>query len=514
MFLDANIAAAARFDRIWDVCVVGTGPAGMTLARRLAAQGRDVALMEAGGLEVSWESQDFYAGEIAGMAYYDLDICRLRTLGGTSQHWGGRSRPLEGYNFKPLSYCPRSGWPISRADLDPYLEETDSILDLPPASTLPDRPVEDGQGELINIRFRHSPPTRFAEKFGPELRASERITTIYNAALVDLRLSENRAAVTGAVFRPADPAGQPFTVTARHYALCLGGLENPRFLLNADSQMPGGIGNQHDLVGRFFCERPTYRIADVLFDREAPGSDGFALTREAMKRHEMLSCNLLLATEGGGGLSRAAARSVACATDFTTELAERVLGRRVDCMRDGFGAALAARREGADRIGKLGILLEQEPNPDSRVMLGDEVDAFGQRRMVLDWRLTDLDIHTMRSAAEIMGRSVAAQGLGRLKMRDWLRAEPADVPQMDEEGDHQVAIYHHLCTTRMSDNPREGVVDRDCRVHGIDNLHIGGSSVFATAGFANPTYTIVQLALRLGDHLGARLTTEMASMNG
>jgi choline dehydrogenase-like flavoprotein len=510
MFLDGNAAAAGRFDRVWDVCVVGSGPAGMTLARRLAAQGHDVALMEAGGLEISWESQDFYLGDVVGMAYYDLDVGRLRTFGGTSQHWHGRSRPLEAYNFETLPYLPLSGWPISRADLDPYVEETDSILDLVPASAVPDQPVEDGLGDLVRIRFRHSTPTRFAEKFGPELQASERITLIYNAALVDLRLSEDMQAVTGAVFRPADPAGQPFTVTARHYALCLGGIETPRFLLNANSQMPMGIGNQNDQVGRYFSEHPTYRIADVLSDGTVPQSAGYMLTFEAMKRHEMLSCNLLLATQGHS-LSRAALRSVACSSEFSEQLAARVLGRGIDCEREGLFDVLEVRRTGADQTGKLGIIIEQELNPDSRVMLGDDVDAFGQRRVVLDWRLTERDIHTMRSAAEIVGRSLAAQDYGRLKIRDWLRAEPADVPQLDEEGDHEVAIHHHLCTTRMSADPRTGVVDADCRVHGIDNLHISGGSVFATGGFANPTYPVVQLALRLGDHLGARLSTEPAT---
>lgn len=514
MFLDANTAEAGAFERAWDVCVVGTGPAGVTLARRLAAQGLDVALMEAGGLEVNWDSQDFYVGENAGLPYYDLDICRLRTFGGTSQHWGGRCRPLEAYNFEPLSYHPLSGWPISRADLDPYLEETDSILDLTSADMVPDLPIGDGLEELVEIRFRQSPPTRFAEKYGEEIRASERITLVYNAALIDLRLSESGAAVTGAVFRRSQPEGAEFGLKARFYCLCMGGLENPRFLLNANKQMPAGIGNQHDLVGRFFCEKPTFRIADILFEDAIPRSAGYMPGFEAMQRQEMLSCNLLLATEGDS-LLRAAARSMACSGDFSEELARRVLGRTVDCGRGGFFASLKALRSGAARTGKLAILVEQELNPDSRVMLGDEVDAFGQRRVVLDWRLTDRDIHTMRRAAEMAGRSFAARGYGRLKLRDWLRAEPAEIPRMDEEGDHQVALYHHMCTTRMSAEPRMGVVDANCRVHGIDNLHLGGSSVFATAGFANPTYTIVQLALRLGDHLGTRLTTETtARMDG
>ena len=504
MFLDANTANVSAFARNWNVCVVGTGPAGMTLARRLAAQGLDVALMEAGDLEVTWESQDFYIGDVTGMAYYDLDVSRLRTFGGTSQHWSGRCRALEAYNFEPLPFSPLSGWPIGKADLDPYAAETDDILDLISASVVPDQPVEDGLEDLVSIRFRNSPPTRFAEKFGAEIRASERITLVYNAALIDLRLSENGAAVTGAVFRPARPEGAAFAVTAEHYCLCLGGLENPRFLLNANSQMPMGIGNRHDQVGRYFSEHPTYRIAEALFEDGSPRSRNFMPTFEAMKRNEMLSCEILLGTEGAS-LSRSAARSLACAGDFTQELAMRVLGRKVDCEREGFFEALEARRSGADRVGMVGIILEQELNPDSRVTLGDERDAFGQRRIVLDWRLSERDIHTIRCAAELMGKSLAVGGSGRLRIRDWLRAEPADVPQIDEDGDHSVALHHQLCTTRMSANPSEGVVDGDCRVHGIDNLHLGGGSVFATAGFANPTYTIVQLALRLGDHLGRRI---------
>lgn len=513
MFLDANAAETSTFARRWDACVVGSGPAGMTVARRLAAQGYDVALMEAGDLDVTWESQDFYAGAITGMPYYDLDTARLRAFGGTSGHWGGRCRELEAHDLEPLGHHALSGWPISRADLDPHAAETDAILDLPPAETAPDQAVEDGQGDLVDIRFRFSPPTRFAEKFGEAVRASERITMIHNAALVDLRLSENGTVVVGAVFRPSRSGGRTFAVMARFYCLCLGGLENPRLLLNSDSQMPMGIGNQHDLVGRYFCEHPSYRIADVLFDRSVAPSAGYRPTSEAIRRLGTLNYNLLLATRGSS-LSRSTARSLACSSEFALELAGMILGRKVDCRRDGLSGALAARRSGEDRTGKLGIILEQALNPDSRVKLGAQRDDFGQRRLVLDWRLSELDIHTMRTAAEVAGRSLAARGYGRLKMRDWLREEPADIPRMDEEGDHQIAIYHHLCTTRMSDNPREGVVDGNCRVHGIDNLHIGGGSVFATAGFANPTYTIVQLALRLGDHLAARLATKSAAASG
>jgi choline dehydrogenase-like flavoprotein len=139
---------------------------------------------------------------------------------------------------------------------------------------------------------------------------------------------------------------------------------------------------------------------------------------------------------------------------------------------------------------------EQAPNPDSRVVLIDEVDRLGARRIGLDWRLSELDKYTIRTASEIFAREIGRQGLGRVKLPEWLlNDDPKDW------GADLVGGHHHMGTTRMAENPRLGVVDQDCRVHGIENLYIAGSSVFPTSGFANPTLTIVELALRLVDHL-------------
>ncbi len=136
--------------------------------------------------------------------------------------------------------------------------------------------------------------------------------------------------------------------------------------------------------------------------------------------------------------------------------------------------------------------------------ISQETDAFGLGRAVLDWNLTELDIHTMRVAAARFSAHLAETNRGRAKLRDWLLAEPVDLPGTDAD---EVGGKHHMCATRMAADPRHGVVDADCRVHGLENLLVAGSSVFASPGHANPTYTIVQLALRLGDHLAKRLPT-------
>ncbi len=504
MIVDAGVVDRTLFSRVFDVCVVGAGPAGITLAESLAAQNLDVALMEAGDLEFTSESQELYEGDIVGMDYFDLDVPRLRFFGGTSNHWDGRSRSLDPHDFRPHPWHALSGWPVTAAELDPWRAKTDEILDLPPRDVFPDEIVEGAEDDLRSIRFRRSPPTRFNTKYRDGMAASGRITLVVNANLVDLRLNEALTTVETAVFRSYDPDDTGFTVRARAFCLCMGGLENPRFLLNARSQMPAGIGNAHDQVGRYFSEHPTYRIGEVLFENGAPKSRGYAPTPEMMDRLEVLNSNILLLSEGLDPGTEAL-RSLACSADFMEELARKVLGRGFDCGVGGLSAYFEVRRSEAWHHGGLGIIIEQALNPDSRVLLSDRRDRFGHQRIALDWRLAPLDIHTMRETAVVMGQYLASEGIGRLQVADWLLAEPARVPGLWDEG-HEVALSHHMCTTRMSDSPKEGVVDRNCRVHGMENLYIGGSSVFATGGHANPTWTIVILALRLGDHLGRNLS--------
>ena len=509
----ADLAAGGRegLDRVFDVCVVGSGPAGMTVARRLAAKGATVALMEGGGLEIDRDSQDLYVGENVGLDYFPLDITRLRYFGGSSNHWGGWCRPLDAHDFAPRPQNPWSGWPIAKSDLDPYRAETDAILDLRPAADVPDLPFADASYRFTRIQLRYSypEPTRFATKYGDEIRASERIRLVLNANLVDIRLAQDLGSVEALVFRSLVPGDPDVAVRARAYVLALGGLENPRALLNADRQAAGGVGNAHGLVGRFFCEHPHYEVADVLFERPELRPDRpwdfYAPTEAFLAENECLNFNIRLipavVRERPISPIKEVVRGSACAVPFSERLAQAVLGRSLECEKGGFAAVFGDPPADAD-LGLLQITSEQALNPESRVRLSEARDALGLRRIVLDWRVTDLDLETMRIAALGFGAVLAEQGLARVRVRDWLAVEAPALPGLGRE---EVGGHHHMCTTRMSDDPRRGVVDRDCRVHGLANLYLGGSSTFATGGWANPTYTIVQLALRLGDHLAAGL---------
>ena len=471
MFFDAAEGDRGRFAREFDVCIIGAGPAGITLARSLAGHGFEVALMEGGGLDVSVESQDQYVGEIVGMDYVDLDAVRLRVFGGCSEHWSGECRAFAAEDFEPLPQRPRA-WPIRKADLDPYQPAAAHILDLA-------RPVMPADLPMTGDRFRgtpvqHSAPTRFGQKYHDEIAAAPRIACGLNANLVDLVLDSDLATVVGAEFRSYAPDDPGFTVKARTYCLCLGGLENPRMLLNFNRQKPQGIGNDHDLVGRTFCEHPSRKVADIRYTH-----------RQELEQARVGPTPGFLRAEGTldftfrvewrdyppDPLVKALKSGAKCAMPALRRMAETPQGP-APCRWGGAVEEFLVRRyPDSHPTGWAFMVTEQALNPDSRVTLAESVDDFGLRRLRLDWLLGDAP--RMPAGVDIV------------------------------HGGEWNGGYHQMCTTRMADDPREGVVDRNCRVHGTENLYIGGSSVFGTPGAVPPTFTIVQLALRLGDHLDA-----------
>jgi choline dehydrogenase-like flavoprotein len=507
-------AGRAAFARRFDVCVIGAGPAGISLARKLAGHGLDVALMEAGGLEISEASQAVVAGESVGLAFPDLDIARLRFLGGSSGHWNGLCRPFDAHDFDARPENPDAGWPIGKADLDPYSDEVHAILDLTPVAVPGPPEAQDPATGFRRLQYYRSAPTRFGEKYRDELTAAPRIALALNANLVDLRLDDGLGAVTGAVFK-GYAAGDPgFTVAARAYCLCCGGIENARLLLNFTTQVPEGIGNRHDLVGRYFNDHPGTPppLGEVIFAR-APEVEAqfFAPTEALVAELGTLPQLIRINHQRRKPLpfGKELARSVQCAVPFADQLTEAVLGDRLQCDTGGLEDWWRSRDPDTHPWGRVVHNSQAVLNRDSRVTLAEATDAFGMRRARLDWRTLPIDDVTIRENALAFAGWLAETGQGRMRIYDWVFSE-APIATASSMGE-SMSSYHHMCTTRMSADPQKGVVDADCKVHGLANLYVGGSSVFASTGFENPTYTIVQLALRLGDHLGATLPVPAAT---
>lgn len=549
------MGAAHPQDVETDLCVIGAGAAGIAIAHSFIGTSVRVCLLESGGASTEQRSQALYEGSSLGDVPFDPSTSRMRVFGGSCNLWGGGCIPLSRHDMDTRDWVPHSGWPISYAELEPYYTRARAYCRLDPleldngsfaAPTL-HPPLHFDDEKLVNQIFAHS-PILFGEAYRDELEQAPNVTVMLHANLLELVASPDGAHVREA--RIGSLAGRRGTVRARHYVLACGGIENARLLLLSDSVMGQGLGNQHDVVGRYFMDHPSGKLGTLTtdtphritrpYDRRrskgaVPSFPEIGLSHRAQRRHQLLNGRVHpFSVEGPlprgiralRELRLALRRSVqdesarlearmsealrnapateAVAVPDSVALTALRLGLGIGDIAKAFMHKLADRPSVASNHIDLVGYFEQAPNPDSRVMLGHDIDALGQRKVSVDWRLTPLDRHTYRTAARLFGSEIARAGEAHFQLEPWLDDDSAEIPQV-----HGTA--HHLGTTRMSDDPRQGVVDRDGKVHGIDNLHVAGSSVFPTGGWAFPTFTIVALSLRLADELRAMLITYATS---
>ena len=313
--------------------------------------------------------------------------------------------------------------------------------------------------DFIEIQFRGSAPTRFGEKYLDEITASPRIWLGINANLVDLRLDDGRRTVTQGLFRSyaADDAG--FTVDARVFCLCTGGIENARLLLNFDNQMPGGIGNQNDQVGRYFCDHPSFFLGEVLFENPGvPMEDTFITTTEAFRTAEKtlgLSIRFHRRPRRHMSFLTEAARSAECNLPFVGTLAREVLGQKE--IRCDLGGLMEYRRSLTPDNYPWALATtnsEQALNPDSRVLLGEARDALGLRRTQLHWDVLPIDYRTIKASTLGLGQTLAENNIARIQLYDWLLADDPVMPKLgDQHGrDRLLPPYvHHPDERRPQD---------------------------------------------------------------
>ncbi|MEZ5823250.1 MAG: GMC family oxidoreductase [Geminicoccaceae bacterium] len=510
MILDSEKQdARALLDRTFDVCICGAGPAGISLALRLAEQGKDVVLLEAGGLEYEDVSQELYQGESGGLEYFDLDITRVRQFGGSSNHWGGWIRELEPNDYLARPQAPMSGWPIRFEDVDAYTQAAGKMIEIEDLERIRGEealPYEEKMEGFESILFTETKAVNFGEKYRQDIEKSQKIVCLYNCNVLDLVLDDSlqtaRHAVCAAYENP-----DRFEVRARYFVVSMGGIENARFLLNANNQIKTGIGNERDNVGRYFSEHTDVWVGSY-FMREGvynPYDGALIVTPDrqtGIDRETLRYCLYFGGAERelrlDAGSIRSKIEKLACQSDIGIDIWRLLRWRRkagqIHCTEEFDDI------EGFPQFGQINVTTEQALNPASRVTLADQRDRFGLRRTRIEWNLTELDYHTLRTAVLDFGEWLAGNDIGRVRMAQWLSDEPPTLPSI--RVDH-VAHHHHMCTTRMADDPQFGVVDANCKVFGTSNIYMAGSSVFATGGFGNPTYDLVKIALRLGDHLAS-----------
>jgi choline dehydrogenase-like flavoprotein len=471
-----------------DVCLIGGGAAGVVMAVKLARQGYRVLLCEGGNQTFSERSQALYEGEVRGDAYPALEDTRLRYLGGSTNHWGGVSRPLDSYDFAAKPAAPDTAWPIEREALDPYYAEAAEILNLQPIP--PDEEI--AGASLKRIHFSLGPPARVGTKYAEDLHDLPTLKCCLAANLFGLET--RNGTVTSATFKSYQ--GILRRVRARYFVLACGGIENSRLLLWCNRQTQGHLIPQPATLGRYWMEHPhaTVGQALILDPRPLDLVDHYNIflspTASAIADRGILNCGLRL--------HRMSDEVTQQLLDELATIAPSLAQRFNSLNREGDGIYSLLLR----------AAWEQEPRRENRIELTREVDSLGMPRARLVWRQSALDVRTIRESTLLFGDYLRNHDIGRLQLADWLTTAPIHPPVEGE-----LAGRHHMGGTRMSHSPDHGIVDSDCRVFGQDNLYIAGSSVFPSVGHANPTLTLMQLAMRLTVHLEGRLGQQAAQLN-
>ena len=493
-----------------DICIVGAGAAGISMALEWKNSPHTVILLEGGGFNVEADIQDLYAGESVGQRYYPLQSARLHFFGGTTGHWAGWSAPYDPQDFEQRDWVPHSGWPLSRKDLDPFYVRAGKLIELEKDTFETDAYL--GQDpDIVKLPFddavvwtkmwQFSPPTRFGKKYREAIVGAENIHLYTYANACDIQTNESVSSVNQVEIRSLD--GKSHTVRARHFVLACGAMQNARLLLASNQQAPAGLGNDHDLVGRYFMEHLEVESARFVLPSPGPmklytvdifvtrSAGELALT--AAKQRELQVLN------GTTALRLASFSDSPLRIDRYPEDAAETI-RIFDYLESAVENGMIPPTDHATiKEYSLHTRLEQAPNPNSRVMLSDEKDALGVPRLKLDWQLTALDKRSIRQLYETLGQEAGRQGLGRIQLQNWLlEDDPMWSPYLG-------GGWHHMGTARMHEDPKQGVVDAACKIHGLSNLYVAGSAAFPTAGAANPTLTLIALTLRLSDYLKTRM---------
>jgi choline dehydrogenase-like flavoprotein len=526
-----------------DVCIIGAGAAGITLACEFDGFGLKVILLEAGGLKPDASSMDFYRGT-ATEPHPDLAQYRRTAFGGTTSIWGGRCVPLDPIDFERREYVSQSGWPISYSEVEQYYPQALTYCDagkfdftvagaLKQAS--PTIGGFHGAGVVLADRIeRYSLPTDFGKRYRSRIAQSADVTAVLYARCVKLCKRAGEDSIESLEF--VDRAGVLRRIVSRVVVLATGGIEVPRLLMTSDPE-GHGLGNRNDLLGRFYschfentCGRLVSNGAPVAFDFEKT-MDGVYCRRQlrfsenSQRLHKLLNMAFRLHfpeysdfRHGSSVMSAIYLAKSTLPTEYRAILhhnrqsntlvptlphVRNVLTGLPQLFKfagDWLFRIRFARRKlpytlvaNADGSFPLEFNSEQTPTASNRVSLTQEGDRHGLKRVHVTWRVCRSDVESACRGFLLLRDSINSSSVCRLEFdEDQLRDQISNSPPLGG---------HHIGTARMALTERDGVVGPDCAVFGLPNLFIASSAVFPTSGYANPTLTIVALAIRLAKHI-------------
>jgi choline dehydrogenase-like flavoprotein len=536
-----------------DLCIVGGGPAGLTLASTFIGSGISVILVETGGEKQDKQTDALSGGASKSDKYAPLTMYRRRMLGGASVIWGGRCVPYDAIDFEARDYAPNTGWPYPKSVLDPYYDQATEISDAGAPEydadvAVPNAPefIKGFKSDIVLTRNfeRFSLPTNFWRKLGPALSAAGNIKIVTQATCTRLVVG----AALGQIERAelSTFAGTKFFVKARRFVVAGGGIETYRLLAASNDVYRNGVGNENDVLGRYFMSHIEGNVAELrLSDPKRPVYWKFdmaeggiycrrrlSIAQDEQRRHQLLNTILRLhhpnavnPLHGNAVLSMMFLAKSFILAEYRRKIT-MVERSAVDALPKGmafwgkhfsnivlgapglafFLADWIARRNIATRkipyvvlpskqgVFPLDFNSEQIPNPESRILSSSEQDRFGVPFAVVDWKMTETDVRSVASTFRLIKSELESSGIGTVdfgagKLEDRIASDAVPIGG------------HHIGLTRMHTDAKFGVVDENLRVHGVDNLYIASGSVLPTSSHANPTLTILALTLKLADHL-------------
>jgi choline dehydrogenase-like flavoprotein len=521
MILDAHKGFGRDLAR-YDICVVGAGAAGISLALQFDATPLRVCVLEAGGASYEPMTQRLLEGEVVAARYPPLRDTRMSAFGGSTNVWAGWCRPLEPHDFEAREWCSAGGWPFRFDELRPYYARAHKVCGLAAFDYDPEhwigvlgQPALLATDAMFTNRIFQVQVQNFAHRYLPQLERSKNIDVVLHAPIRELRVE--RGACTTVGIRTLQ--GGEFAVSAEYFVLAAGGVENARLLLLSAESPRAAPGNAHGLVGRYFTDHPYidpgtlvlgeanplefYRLRPVAAGPGASSVRGVvSLHAEAAARERLMqgafffhpryeSHRVFASGEVKAFLqlwNKAKSRAVPGAGWAYASRAARAPHRVVLAL-----ARKLAMGHGPAHRWRLRAMFETEFRFENRVTLSEDYDRLGRRRARVEWQLGQADVDNMRRVTRLLDQSLRRAGVGHIELA--FSDDTSAWRDAIESG------LHHMGTTRMHVSPQQGVVDENSRVHGTSNLFVAGSSVFPSGGYANPTLTIVALALRLGDHL-------------
>jgi len=448
-----------------DIAIIGAGMAGICLARELAHTDLSVCVLESGGEKPDAVTDSLNNGTATvygpdgGNKSIDdyLHESRARYYGGTGNEWGGKCAYFDVHDFSARAWIPYSGWPFTYDCIEPYYDRACQLLRIPTLTGM--KTSACGAVEKLNLQRNFStsfrcfsgitgqPMSTAFQDFKYGLKDFDNISVYLHANIARLHLDKEGREVRTAEVRCVN--SRQHSVTAKHFILASGGIENVRILLNSERSRPGGIGNQRDLVGRFFNGHGMFRYLDGL--SQAPCQ----LSR--LSNDSNLSLYIDKDPKKIQGVYN---------LTYKAQWRERI-AQFAATLTSNLNESHDEQQSASDTLGVF-FMIEQCPNPESRITLSNQLDALGIQTVALEWRFCENDLKTLEKGIELFIIE---------------------------------SSRHHMGGTRMSTSSEYGVVDQNSKVHEVDNLFVAGSSVFPTGGIANPTLTILALTIRLADYV-------------